>query len=1751
MKTLTHAIYWIILAALLVAPFSASAPRGVEAAQAASQPTTYAPDHLLVKVAFGAGIESVGLQALGVLDAQPLFAAQGQVYLLTIIPGSDVVAMAERLAADPRVLWAEPDYLAYPAATTPTDPLFPDQWGLDKIDAPEAWDVITGTNTVIIAIIDSGIDFSHPDLAGKIWVNPGEIAGNSLDDDNNGFIDDVNGWDFVNGDNSPADDNGHGTQVAGIAAAATNNALGVAGVCWNCSVMPVKVMQASGVANYSAIAQGVLYAAQKGARVINLSLGGYSYSNALRDAVQAAADIYGAVVIAGAGNDGISAPFYPAAYESVLAVTGTDQNDVKASFSDYGSWVDVSAPSVAITTTFMGGDYGTVQGTSYAAAFVSGQTGLIWSQHPDWDPSVVGAQISYTSEDIDSLNPGYAGQLGRGRINAHAAVTTTPTPLLSIQSTSVNGDPLGRPTPGESATLAITLANAWLGVSNITGTLTTSDPYVTITQANASFGSIPSGGSAVGSPAFAVDVAAGAGYDHPIAFTLNLTADGGYAAALDFTITTRSAEQQVGGTIGVDTTWTNDKTYIVTANIGVAPGVTLTIQAGTDVRFNGNYNLNVGGALIADGTEAQPIRFLSNTGGTWGRIYFDDTSIDATSDITGTYTGGNLLRWVTIQGAANGIGCNQATPYLDHVTTDRGGMNCSPGSTSVWVSNSDLVGEVNIASGSTRLNWETRASMSTARAWLGVTAADNGKIYAIGGEVDLVGATNAVEEYDPLSNTWTARASMPTERRDVAVVAADNGLIYAIGGWSNSGTLAVVEAYDPQTNSWETKASMPTPRSALGAVAATNGKIYAIGGDWNGTVEEYDPQTNTWATKASMPTPRWQLGVVAAANGKIYAIGGDAGSANGTGIVEEYDPQTDTWTTRASMPTPRFGLGVAASDHGKIYAIGGLGGNDTVEEYDPQTDTWATQVSMPTPRFGLGVVAADSNGRIYAIGGDSGAWLRDTVEEFDPLGGIWSVVVQQTQIVWGSLALPDLSNVSHSNISGGITINGAGQVNDSAAGDDISLTNGLVQEVTVTGGITIDSGQVLSNTLTAGGISAGAGTEVRGNNIENAPGWAIQGAGTIIANRLVGNASGIRTSGGLVQGNLVANSAGIGVQINGDATVISNTFTGNISNTIVIQSGVPTIQGNNLEGNLGTYDIENLTANNVTADGNWWGTGANIPQRIYDDNDDYNFGVVAYQPTATGPIQTAPAYVRSVTLTPASPVGIETVTFEVAFSKPMDEEVMPQVSFQSTLQNSWTVYNTGNSGLPNNSVQTIVADVDNSMWFSTLNTGVSYFDGVTWTTYHTGNSALPYDIVQAIAIDSDGAKWFGTWGYGVARFDGASWTVYNAGNSGLPNDMVFTILTDTDGSIWFGTWGGGVAHFDGVTWTIYNSSNSGLPDEYVRTIAAGLDGSHWFGLNEGGVAHFDGTTWTIYNTSNSGLPYNDVHAIVADADGSIWFGTSEGVAHLDGAVWTVYTTSNSGLPNNYIKAIVTDVDGSHWFCTNGYGVAHFDGATWAVYTSANSGLPHDDVLAIATDADGSHWLGTHGEGVGVLWNYPSAPIENNPSWLDETRFQASYDITALIARGDYRITVAGAEGTDGIEIAPNTATTFTVDYAGAVGDTTAPPQPAVQACAGSAPGHLYASWSASDPDSAIDLYQYAIGTTPGGTDVVNWANTQETGFDRSGLSLTLGQTYYISVRARNLGGLWSEPAMPPGVVAGSGMCVTNLFTISLPMITRR
>jgi subtilisin family serine protease len=350
--------------------------------------------------------------------------------------------------------------------------------GDDDVDLPEAWDLEQGGADVVIGVMDTGVDTGHPDLAGRIWTNPGEVPGNSLDDDGNGYADDVNGWDFGTDDADPnphavidpigLDIGFHGTFVAGIASATTNNGQGIAGAGWNCRILPLKVVDAAGDITSEAVAEAFLYAADLQIGVLNMSLGGPGnpgvpeFFQALVDV----ADSAGVMCVAAAGNDGVDTPSYPAACERVLAVAATEQGELRASFSNYGSWVDIAAPGAMMWSTicrnYVIDDVSQIfylyfflwdgenpymynDGTSFACPLVAGACGLVRHRFPALTPQQVAQRMVTTGDAITYDQP-----IGP-KLNAHRAVSA---PLVAVEDGPAAGFGFDRlaPNPFRSAT---------------------------------------------------------------------------------------------------------------------------------------------------------------------------------------------------------------------------------------------------------------------------------------------------------------------------------------------------------------------------------------------------------------------------------------------------------------------------------------------------------------------------------------------------------------------------------------------------------------------------------------------------------------------------------------------------------------------------------------------------------------------------------------------------------------------------------------------------------------------------------------------------------------------------------------------------------------------------------------------------------------------------------------------------------------------------------------------------------------------------------------------------------------------------------------------------------------------------------------------------------------------------------------------------------------------------------------------------
>ncbi len=429
-----------------------------------AQKTTseYIPGGFIIKFKKDSVLSNPSIQALNdkfqVSSIEKVFRrAEGtsleNIYLLQVPKDSDILSIVSDYALNPNVIYAEPNYIGY-LPIIPNDFYYEVQWPLNNsgkyyggtpdadIDAPEAWDIETGSSNIVIASLDTGIDYNHVDLADNIWNNEDEIPANGIDDDSNGYIDDIIGWDFVDDDNDPMDEHttvfGHGTWCAGIHSAVTNNSIGVAGLCWNCKTMVLRCNGGNG-AGQLAFAEATQYATDNGADVINLEVV-FSYSEILKDAINYAYG-KGVFICAAAGNSNSSSKKYPAAYENVTAVGATNQRDERCDESDWGEgrgsnwggWVDVAAPGNSMYVLHPDNEYQFFAGggTSFAAPHVAGLAALLLSKNPSLSPDDVKSLIL---ENVDPYKSKY--YIGTGRINAYKALVATPSPIPDLD---VNG----------------------------------------------------------------------------------------------------------------------------------------------------------------------------------------------------------------------------------------------------------------------------------------------------------------------------------------------------------------------------------------------------------------------------------------------------------------------------------------------------------------------------------------------------------------------------------------------------------------------------------------------------------------------------------------------------------------------------------------------------------------------------------------------------------------------------------------------------------------------------------------------------------------------------------------------------------------------------------------------------------------------------------------------------------------------------------------------------------------------------------------------------------------------------------------------------------------------------------------------------------------------------------------------------------------------------------------------------------------
>lgn len=532
--------------------------------------------------------------------------------------------------------YVEPNYIVHTCAATATDyisdPLYSQQWGPAAIGLDKLWEVpLNNTKRPVIAILDTGVDITHPDLADNIWTNTLEADGvEGNDDDHNGFDDDVHGWDFVNNSARMRDNNGHGTHCAGIAAAVGGNGIGITGANPEALIMPVTVMQSNGQGDVATIIKGIDYAVANGADVISMSFGGYADSMAERDALAKA--YQKAILVAAAGNDNlciyyhdcpvnrkIGSPVYPAAYNFVLGVEASaDANGSLASFSNFDEDgpitstfaqlenYELRAPGVGIMSTFPNGQYKQLNGTSMACPLVAGAISRLVSVK----------EISSKEELFGDLIHTSNGNLNI--FNAYNLSDDARKPTLSLVTYRLDdekmGDGDGRPDAGETIRFYPTLRNAWGYAKNITYSLEVAeneDPNI-IEFVDGNTHALSNLSS------YAMIEA-----ENPILIKINPECVDGRNISLVFKATcdniSSSLEQEIvlniengvelGGIIKKDLTLTSDKNYIVTSNLGVPDGVTLTILPGTTIKFKDDTRLMISGHINAQGEPNRMITF--------------------------------------------------------------------------------------------------------------------------------------------------------------------------------------------------------------------------------------------------------------------------------------------------------------------------------------------------------------------------------------------------------------------------------------------------------------------------------------------------------------------------------------------------------------------------------------------------------------------------------------------------------------------------------------------------------------------------------------------------------------------------------------------------------------------------------------------------------------------------------------------------------------------------------------------------------------------------------------------------------------------------------------------------------------------------------------------------------------------------------------------------------------------------------------
>ena len=616
-----------------------------------------------------------------------LFARIGNLQVVRLPADVNVQEAIAKYQESGLVEYAEPDYTLYACVTEPNDPYYLNGslWGLKNagqyggtpdadIDAPEAWDTLHDATNVVVAVLDTGVRYTHEDLAGNMWRNPGEIAGNGVDDDRNGYVDDVYGINSITGSGNPNDDSGHGTHVAGTIGAIGNNAKGVVGVAWRLKIMACKLLDSSGEGNVSDAIECIEYACSQGAQIMNGSWNGKEFSQALKDAIIAARD-NGAIVVASAGNstsDNDSIPAYPACFDmdNIVSVAATDRNDSLASFSNYGLYsVDLAAPGVDVTSAWRTSDnaYRTMGGTSMAAPYVAGALALLRARFPGESyVRLIGRMLN----SVDRLSALDYRCVTGGRLNLRNALTASFPDLFVTPTTELCfGGMAGGPfTPARHSFIVYNCGTAslnwtaakiqdWLSLSSNSGTLGPGESVTITVTLNTIANGMLSGT-----------------YPGAITFTNTTNGSGNTTRGIRFVIGPVCV-RPAGNDLNDGSSWTYAKKTVQTGLRSSSPGVEVWVAAGVYLeRITLKNDVALYGGFAGTETLRNQRNWSDNAsildGGGGGSVVTVPPGVDGDAVLDGfTIRNGSGIP-VTGYSEGGGIFCNYSSPTIsnNHVT---------------------------------------------------------------------------------------------------------------------------------------------------------------------------------------------------------------------------------------------------------------------------------------------------------------------------------------------------------------------------------------------------------------------------------------------------------------------------------------------------------------------------------------------------------------------------------------------------------------------------------------------------------------------------------------------------------------------------------------------------------------------------------------------------------------------------------------------------------------------------------------------------------------------------------------------------------------------------------------------------------------------------------------------------------------------------------------------------------------------------